>query len=123
MNKEQREELKRLAAEATPGPWIAGSDEGSDYTLVGPDAFDEIATNHVVTLHSESNADYIAAANPQAITELIAALEAAEKDAARYKWVRHGDNDELLLVGDCRGVYLPRNERLDEAIDKAMEAK
>lgn len=49
------------------------------------------------------------------------ALDAIEKDAARYRWIRHGDNDETVLCGDCRGVYLPRNERLDEVIDVRMK--
>ena len=47
-------------------------------------------------------------------------LEAVRKDAERYRWLRHGDNDEVVLQGDCRGVYLPRNERLDAAIDAAI---
>ena len=47
-----------------------------------------------------------------------------EKKAARYDWLRHGDNDELVLQ---RGhvakdyVYLPRNEKLDDMIDAAMK--
>ena len=32
---------------------------------------------------------YIAACNPEAITALLARLDAAEADAARYRWVRH----------------------------------
>ena len=46
------------------------------------------------------------------------------RDAARYRWLRHGDNDELVLQ---RGpiamdyVYLPRNSKLDEMIDAAMK--
>lgn len=39
-------------------------------------------------------------------------------DATRYRWLREGDNDELVLKQletDC--WYLPRLERLDVAID------
>jgi hypothetical protein len=48
----------------------------------------------------------------------------AVKDADRYRWLRHGDNDELVLRHYIRGsietTYLPRNEALDAAIDAAM---
>ena len=43
------------------------------------------------------------------------------KDAERYRWIRHGDNDESVLCSDCCGVYLPRNQHLDEAIDRLLE--
>ena len=43
------------------------------------------------------------------------------KDAERYRWLRYGDNDERLLVEDCRGIYLPRNDKLDDAIDRLIE--
>jgi hypothetical protein len=78
-------ELKKLAEAATPGPWIAGDDEDSDYFLVGPHDGDGLVSHPVVTLHSESNADYIAAANPAAILELLAInaeLVEMVKDAA-----------------------------------------
>lgn len=47
------------------------------------------------------------------------------KDAERYRWLRHGDNDEKVL---CNGPvakdywYLLRNEKLDAAIDAANGA-
>lgn len=46
----------------TPGPWIAGDDEDSDYYLVGPHDGDGIVYQPVVKLHSEANARLIAAA-------------------------------------------------------------
>ncbi len=48
-----------------------------------------------------------------------------EKKAARYDWLRHGDNDEKVLQ---RGpvakdyVYLPRNEKLDAMIDAHIQS-
>lgn len=54
----------------------------------------------------------------------LAECERLRKDAERYAWLRHGDNDEKVL---CNGPvakdywYLPRNERLDAAIDTAMK--
>jgi len=46
----------------TPGPWIAGNDEDSDYFLVGPHDGDGLVHRPVVKLHSEADADLIAAA-------------------------------------------------------------
>jgi len=67
--------------------------------------------------------------NQQAIDQIKAqrdALAAENKvlreDAARYRWLRHGDNDEVILV-PCTWTttgYLPRNEELDAAIDAAL---
>jgi len=52
-------------------------------------------------------------------------IDTCEIDARRYRWLRHGDNDELVMQ---RGpvsedyVYLPRNEKLDEMIDHYMKS-
>lgn len=50
-------------------------------------------------------------------------VNAPRDDAKRYQWLRHGDNDELVMASyaDGSGKYLPRNERLDAAIDAQME--
>lgn len=47
-----------------------------------------------------------------------------ELKANRYDWLRHGDNDEKVLQHGPIAmdyVYLPRNEKLDEMIDAAMQ--
>lgn len=50
-------------------------------------------------------------------------VQALRRDAERYTWLKHGDNDEKVL---CNGPvdktywYLPRMEKLDQAIDSAM---
>lgn len=46
-----------------------------------------------------------------------------EKKAARYDWLRHGDNDELVIQKgpvDPDYHWLPRNEKLDAMIDGHM---
>ncbi len=64
--------------------------------------------------------------DPVSVDAARAQQGADREDAERYRWLRHGDNDELVL---CRGpvskdyVYLPRNEKLDAAIDTARAAK
>lgn len=53
--------------------------------------------------------------------------EALERDAERYRWLRHGDNDEPLLEFSLEArcgtddVWLLRNEELDAAIDSALK--
>lgn len=43
---------------------------------------------------------------------------ATEKDAERYRWLRHGDNDERVMAFAENGdPYLPRNGDLDKAVD------
>lgn len=63
--------LESAAKAATPGPWIAGDDDDSNYLLVGPHDGDHIVYQPVVSLHNEANAYYIAAANPAAILKLL----------------------------------------------------
>lgn len=87
------EALKAAALAATPGPWINGSDEDSDYCLVGP--HDQGIVSHpVVKLHSEFNAEYIAAASPDVVLALIAERDAlAAKIAEMVKY--EGELPEL----------------------------
>jgi hypothetical protein len=75
-----------MTTKHTPGPWIAGDDQDSDYFLVGPASFDKVVTNPVVKLHNEFNARLIAAA-----PELLAALREVAQTLA---WHQHGE---------CRG--------------------
>ena len=55
----------------TPGPWVAGDDEGSDYYLVGPHDGNGIVYQSAVELHIEADTRLIAAA-----PEMLAALQA-----------------------------------------------
>jgi hypothetical protein len=55
------------------------------------------------------------------LKRLTAENEALRADAERYRWLRHGDNDDEIII--CLGgtsAYLPRNSALNSAIDKAM---
>ena len=66
----------------------------------------------------------------RALLETIDASDASEsvtlkqqKNARRYEWLRHGDNDEEIIQRgeiDIDLVYLPRNEKLDEMIDACI---
>lgn len=54
-----------------------------------------------------------------------AQIERLRKDAERYRWLRHGDNDEAVvrMSGNKRNNYpfLLRNEELDAVIDAKMK--
>ena len=59
----------------------------------------------------------------RAIAALQQQLQALTKDAERYRWLRHGDNDESVIRElDSGEAFLLRNTELDEAIDAAIEA-
>jgi len=63
---------------------------------------------------------------PAAMIAVLARFDAAEKDAARYRWLRHGDNDEdIIAYADDADPFswLPRNKELDAAIDEAMKGR
>ena len=69
---------------------------------------------------------YKKAATPEEIEAIARRAEAAEADARRYRWLRHGDNDELLIrsshTENCGPDYcwLLRGEELDNAIDAEL---
>lgn len=78
--------LRELAQKATPGPWRVGTPPPNGEQTIGTrlGLMVAVATTGA-GVSSESNADFIAAANPAAILDLIDRLEAAEKDAKRYE--------------------------------------
>ncbi|EJJ0548874.1 hypothetical protein CDU00_10505 [Cronobacter sakazakii] len=72
--------LKAAALDATPGPWVEtrGEVTTADYEVEGGVYLDHICNCEIIGTESP-NAEFIALANPAAVLELIAALEAAEK--------------------------------------------
>jgi len=109
-----------LAAGPTPGPWklhakyLANVVDVNDRTCV------------VCCLdfpEAESDARFIAACNPTAITELLARLEAAEVDAARYRWLRNECGDAeigvYIYARDPHRTTWAQDAALDAAIDAA----
>ena len=115
MKKSEREELKRLAEEATPGPWTAA---------IRSNMVNVVCTTFETICETGKNIDdalYIAAANPAAILELIRQrdeLLAALKDAREMvsDWGAYATaymQEKHDLAGDL--------ERLDAAISKVEE--
>ena len=139
-------ELERLAESATQGPWIAcGPSFGTalpkylnEVVVDNPDSEDDgIEICQPPTgLDEESSRDmeFIGAANPSVVLELVRRLREAEKDAERYRWLR------ALPKGSCHGSGMTitiakarpdpcswmndsvRGDDMDAAIDAAIQA-
>lgn len=65
------------------------------------------------------------ACNPSAIRALLAELDAARKDAARYRWLRNVENIRTAFVNwnighDWVDIHF---EQLDAAVDAALNAE
>lgn len=150
MNAEQRAALRKLAEEATPGPWeirwyecradredvkAKSAKRVGDLLWrvpkqIGPISAEE---NHWARLHldvSEEDSSLIAAANPQAIRELLDYIGTLEKDAARYRWLRDTCMDDpktrlAVMNGfiDYETVDYIYGEDMDAAIDAAMQGE
>ena len=77
-------------------------------------------------------ADYIAACNPEAMTALLARLDAAEADAmrfyaskddsARYLFLRHSDQWEFKCYPDSMVSTKWHSGHAPQEIDKAIDA-
>ena len=119
-----------LKAGPTEGPWEIQPQGGSESIFeVMVDGY-YVATTHdgvKSQCNAEENAAFIAACNPVAIRSLIERLEAAEKDAARYAWLRDShpaDGGVWAAMGipnTPAGISCWRHEELDAAIDSAMD--
>ncbi len=117
-------ELRRLAQAATPGGWyvergnyVYGCKEVTDgeeewHPVIACTDDDEVSINF------EGNANFIAAANPAAISELLDRLEEAESDAleqARLNGI--GAEKELALMAKLEAA-----ERACDALRAKVEA-
>lgn len=98
------QELRDALAAATPGPWHTGG-ENSHWSrqICRPDHQSVAWCGHIAP-QGLRDAEYIAAANPQTIAALLADLDAARVDAARYQLLSGPDFD------DREGVFV-RNTR------------
>jgi len=72
LTKQRRAELRRLAEEATPGPWIQRHEKHYD-VIWDNDGF------RVCGNVKRADASYIAAADPQTVLALLDALDVAEE--------------------------------------------
>lgn len=106
------EELKRLAEAATPGPWVI-EDLLSGEVVCASTRWPIAATirhkpklNTIDKKQKGENTQYIAAANPAAVLELIRQMEgleyAAEANKALLLESRQNDYHAMAWLADCR---------------------
>ena len=139
-------ELERLAESATQGPWVAC---GPSFGAALPKYLNEVVVDDPDSeedgieicqpptgLDKESSRDmeFIAAANPSVVLELVRRLRESEKDAARYRWLRalpkgscHGSGMTITIAnarpGPCSWMNdSVRGDDMDAAIDAAMQS-
>ena len=88
-------ELRRLAEAATKcyGAMRVEKDYNGVYQVVGAGSWNILSAWHTPDGKSKDNAEFHAAARPDAVLELIAEVESLKKDAARYRWLRDNDFD------------------------------
>ena len=87
------DELKRLARDATPGPWTT-KEYGPDHLeVLMPNGFSRIISDPTVV--TAYDARYIAAANPAVVLDLLDQLDAAE---ARLAAIEATDKSSRLLA-------------------------
>ena len=88
-------ELRRLAEAATKcyGAMRVEKDYNGVYQVVGAGSWNILSAWHTPDGKSKDNAEFHAAASPDAVLELIAEVESLKKDAARYRWLRQHDFD------------------------------
>ena len=123
-----------LAAGPTPGPWVHAVDFGQ-LGSVEANGTPVAQSQQRFPLDNEQrqiNAAFIAACNPQAIAALLKAIEVAQKDAARYLWLRQvaegeaadGEHSPLIKLYGLHGykacAFLNKAPHMTEAIDAAM---
>lgn len=128
---DQISEIEHLAGKATPGDWwidshghsMVSHDDGTTHTVFQAMPLVKPAARHPETGNlshwpNDWDASYIATACPQNIQGLISRLRAAEKDAARYRWLR-----EFIDQSPQAIEHLPCSDGdlIDEVIDAAME--
>lgn len=112
MKKPEREELKRLAEEATPGPWRTA-------TWTTGIRGTEVMDKHHVRISCdmlEHNAEFSAAANPAAMQSLLAEFDLLEAQRDRLLSALKDVRSDLADDDDTSQEYL---NWIDEVITEA----
>ena len=102
------EAMREAAEKATPGPW--GSNDESTL-VVGPMVYTSMW--FPVTIAGEAKADdieFIAAANPAVVLELVAELEAARECLSRIERMRVTPDDKINRATLIAAIHLARRE-------------
>ncbi|HCC4913449.1 TPA: ead/Ea22-like family protein [Pseudomonas aeruginosa] len=121
--------LKELAELATPGPWVVDAQQSGAIFNIESESGDlciamsqenPASTRLEMNEQRRVNAEFIAAANPQAILALLDEIDRlkAEKDAFRsalkpfadYCTATDGKGIRLAIGGSCGGTEIDRTE-------------
>lgn len=98
-------ELKELAEKATPGPWSHEEIDPTDPEWGACEVFTEGTDTFVATHVCRVNdAAYIAAANPAAILELIAAHEDARGEIRALRATEQALRERVTALEEGRGL-------------------
>lgn len=122
-------ELKALAEKATPGPWItedwASTDNDGAINVCGTSVTAPQALCGIFTVALEgddlSDVEYIAAANPAAILELIAAHEDAQGEIRELRERVKALEDGVRNLVKVKGRY--HTEQAYKALAALLEQK
>jgi replication-associated recombination protein RarA len=107
-----RDELRAKAEAATPGPWWTGMHDGFSHTVEGPEADSHPVAQRLI----RPDAEYIAAASPDVVLDLLDALDAAERAASPSDEEREAAGVEV-----CRHwISRPRSDAEIEASARAI---
>ncbi|MFM1454483.1 ead/Ea22-like family protein [Yersinia enterocolitica] len=118
------EELKKVALAATPGPWVkcdsyGPNENGTCISAVErPDLMIASTTGYYGRVGGIANTHFIALANPAVILDLIAQLEAAQKERDALK-MKLSDAGCLLVEWKQR---VEQSERRANTLEAALSA-
>lgn len=91
------QKIKQAALAATQGEWY----HSHGFTVAAKELnYGTVCDCEMDNEYMSQNATHIAEANPTAVIELATRLEAAEKDAARYRWMRDNHDTASTLDGN-----------------------
>jgi len=110
LTKQRRAELRRLAEEATPGPWIQRHEKHYD-VIWDNDGF------RVCGNVKRADASYIAAADPQTVLALLDALDVAEEAVG----LLHDSPEECYQT--AREIITDRRDREARAAVAARQGR
>lgn len=122
------DELEVLVKAATSGPWWIDS---HGHEMVNPESMELVfrtdnsmgeltrneETGNLSRWPNDNDATFIASFNPEVAMELLTRLRQAERDAARYRWLREArdfDSMQHQVFNKSYGFLL------DSDIDEAM---
>ena len=126
-------EVAGMAEKATPGPWVANDGElATDLYWANGNMVADALSEFADGPSDPPNASFVAAAvnfirtHHATITDMAKRLEAAERDAARYRWILEHfrfANDSLREIWFDAHTRVNQEDAkdLDKEIDAAMQ--